>query len=128
MWRRIIFALCTKWLRNNETAVDINNLSCIITSFPLSSFHITGNCIQQNKEKKLTPVVLATRFLVGLDMSLYNYSHYIKTMYCPVRYTIENHEFLRNSSNIYKNLFHCHKNSQHSTRGFGSKLLPSSGE
>jgi hypothetical protein len=32
------------------------------------------------------------------------------------------------SSSIYKNLFHCHKNTPHNTLRFESKLLPSSGE
>ena len=41
VWRRIIFALCTKWLRSNETAVDVNVLTCIIASIPLSPFHLT---------------------------------------------------------------------------------------
>ena len=91
MWRHIIFALCTKWLHSNETAVGINGLTCIITSFPLSPFHWTEHCSQQNKEKKLTQVVLPTRILLGLDMSLHNYSHCIKSMCWPVRYTLENH-------------------------------------
>jgi hypothetical protein len=35
---------------------------------------------------------------------------------------------MNNISSIYKNFFHCHKNTQHNTLHFGSKLLYSSGE
>jgi hypothetical protein len=31
-------------------------------------------------------------------------------------------------SSIYRNFSHCHKNTQHNTLCFGSKLLPASGE
>ena len=41
MWRRIIFALCTKWLRNNETAVNINGLTCYHL-FPLIVLPLNG--------------------------------------------------------------------------------------
>jgi hypothetical protein len=35
---------------------------------------------------------------------------------------------MSNIISIYKKVFHCHKNTQHNTLPFESKLLPSSGE
>jgi hypothetical protein len=33
---------------------------------------------------------------------------------------------MSNTNSIYKNFFHCHKNTQNNTLRFGTKLVPSS--
>jgi hypothetical protein len=50
MWRRIIFALCTKWLHNNEMAVDINGL----TYYHLSSLIVLplNEALYPRKQRK----------------------------------------------------------------------------